>query len=209
MGVWPSPVGMASRKEWLNDHLRWPLALFSKSRGCPHPLCPVPFFLCVYPCTLVAGRCTPTYVHTCVCPHGLLGSVKNPVTGSPTVVFPRELSLAHLFRCEQSAKVCHFKWVDGWREEASTGKRSLPSLGGVLVDGHGTPFFQLFHISKYFQTIQKKTRAERVCKSRYPPPTHTQDALQLILLLLLSSSSCSLPPFPPPPPQTFSYRSQN
>lgn len=204
MGVWPSPVGMAGRKEWLNDHLRWPLALFSKSRGCLHPLCPVSFFLCVCPCTLV-GREMHSYIcaHLCVSTrtaHGLLGSVKNPVTGSPTVVFPRELSLAHLFRCEQSAKVCHFKWVDGWREEASTGKRSLPSLGGVLVDVHGTPFFQLFHISKYFQTIQKKTRAESLQVSL--PATHPHAGCfascfpSASLLFLLLPPTFSYPPTP-------------
>lgn len=164
------------------------------------------------------GREMNSYVHAHLCvsiwtAHGLLGSVENPVTGLPTVVFPRELGIAHLFGCEQFGKVCHFKWVDGWREEARTGKRSLPSLGGVLMDVHGTPFFQLFHISKYFQTIQKKTR-QKVCRSRCPPAAHVQDALQVAFLLLLSSSSCSLPPFPPPrcpppPPQAFSCRSQN
>ena len=184
MGVWPSPVGMAGRKEWLNGHLRWPLALFPKPRGCCHPLRPVPFSVCVcvhallWPGDALLHTCTPVCVHRTA--HGLLGSVENQVTGWLTVVFPRELGTAHLFGCEQSAKVCHFKWVDHWREEARTGKCSLPSLGGVLMDVHGTPFFQLFHISKYFQTIQKKTR-QKVCRSLCPPAAHMQDALQVLL----------------------------
>ena len=67
-----------------------------------------------------------------------------------------------------------------------------------MVMAHHSFNFSIFpNISKLF----RRKRGQKACKSRYPPPTHTQDALQVVLLLLLSSASCSLPPFPPPRPR--------
>ena len=114
----------------------------------------------------------------------------------------------------------------------------MPSLGGVLMDVHGTPFFQLFHISKYFQTIQKKTR-QKVCRSLCPPAAHMQDALQvggwwaerpadflptsrphagcfascfpaasLLFLLLPPTFSSRSPPLPPPPATPLGFQLQ-